>query len=387
MPEQVQSRRGLPRGWCLMTSEPTTAEALRALCLPPPSAPEATTADAGAESATKIIDGLAARRFDATNPPPPVDPILTSREIPVGTAGNLVALTGQAGSGKSHLLAAMLASALTDDERRDCLGWKMANPDGRAIFYFDFEMSLQDNHAMLSGALKRAGVEVPPPWFLGYHLTGTDSDQARMIVESAFLFGAERFGGTRAVVLDGIADLAASPNDEEDCFNLVRHLHQWAIDAEALVVAVLHLNPGSDFKTRGHLGSQLERKAESVLATARDGDVFTVYATKTRHKPISKGQGQRFSWDDDEGRFTSMDTASEARTSAAVEAGRKLAGDVFAGQGRFLRHNIAVGRICELEACTPDAAKKRLSRMLKAGIVEVNSASGEYSLTAGGLLI
>lgn len=358
-------------------------ETLRALCLPPPPPPEADPGT-GSEAATKIIDDLAARRFDPSNPPPPVDPILTLREIPVGTPGNLVAMTGQAGSGKSHLLAAMMASAFTADPERDCLGWKLSNPDGRAVFYFDFEMSRQDNHAMLAGAMKRAGVETLPPWFYGFHLTGTDPDQARMIVDCAFRYGAARFGGTRAVILDGIADLAASPNDEEDCFSLIRQLHQWAIDAGALAVAVLHLNPGSEFKTRGHLGSQLERKAETVLTTARDGDLFTVYATKARHKPISKVQGQRFSWDDGAGRFTSQNTLAEARQTAAAEAGRKLARDVFAGQERFLRHNIAVGRICELEACTPEAAKKRLSRMRSAGLVEVNSASGEYSLPDGG---
>lgn len=358
---------------------PEQMAALLALCLPPPPAPEADPGT-GPEAATKIIDGLAARRFDPSNQPPPVEPILTLREIPVGTAGNLVALTGQAGSGKSHLLAAMMASAFATDAGRDCLGWKLANPGGRAVFYFDFEMSLQDNFGMLAGAMKRAGVETLPPWFYGFHLTGTDPDQARRIVECAFKYGAAHFAGTRAVVLDGIADLAASPNDEEDCFGLIRQLHQWAIDAGALAIAVLHLNPGSDFKTRGHLGSQLERKAETVLTTARDGDLFTVYATKARHKPISKATGQRFSWDDGSGMFTSLDTVVEARTTAATEAGRKLARDVFAGQEPFLRHNIAVGRICELEACTPDAAKKRLSRMLKAGLVDVHPATGAYCL-------
>lgn len=346
--------------------------------------PEACT---GATSATKTIDELAAQRFDPAKPPPPLEPILTFRDTPVGTAGNLVALTGQAGTAKSHSLAAILASGFTDDELCDCLGWRLSNPDGLAVFYFDFEMSRQDNHAMLSGALKRAGVEVPPPWFHGYHLTGTDPYEARKIVDCAFRYGAKHFAGTRAVFLDGIADLASSPNDEEECFSLIRLLHKLAIDAEALFVAVLHLNPGSDFKTRGHLGSQLERKAETVLTTARDGDVFTVYATKTRHKPISKVQGQRFSWDDGAGRFTSVNTVAETRMSAAAEARRKLAQAIFAGQGRFLRYGIAVGRICELEAISPDAAKKRLAKLRADELVEVNPASGEYCLPGEGLLL
>ena len=59
-----------------------------------------------------------------------------------------------------------------------------------------------------------------------------------------------------------------------------------ATEQNAVVVTVLHENPNSEYgKTRGHLGSQLERKAESNLRLQKDNTtgVTTIFTEKSRH--------------------------------------------------------------------------------------------------------
>ena len=63
---------------------------------------------------------------------------------------------------------------------------------------------------------------------------------------------------------------------------------------------MLHENPGSDIgKTRGHLGSQLERKAETNLRLSKDSSgVTTGYSEKSRGAHIPKDSGIRFAFDE-----------------------------------------------------------------------------------------
>jgi hypothetical protein len=65
------------------------------------------------------------------------------------------------------------------------------------------------------------------------------------------------------------ADFVLDVNSSKDCPEFVTRLHRLAIEYDTLIVCILHLNPGSDSKSRGHLGSQLERKSETVLRIER----------------------------------------------------------------------------------------------------------------------
>ena len=91
------------------------------------------------------------------------------------------------------------------------------------------------------------------------------------------------------IVIDGIADLIGSVNDEEQSVDLVNTLFQIAGRYNTLLICVLHLNPGG-IKLRGHLGSELQRKASGILSVEKrkDQSVSTVKALKLREAdPLS----------------------------------------------------------------------------------------------------
>ena len=105
-------------------------------------------------------------------------------------------------------------------------------------------------------------------------------------------------------LLDGGADLLIDPNDPAESFSFVDELHQLAIRYVTVILSIIHENPsgGEIGKTRGHFGSQLERKAETNLRLQKDKDdgVTTIFAEKARHAHIPKALGPRFVWSEDE---------------------------------------------------------------------------------------
>jgi hypothetical protein len=72
-----------------------------------------------------------------------------------------------------------------------------------------------------------------------------------------------------------------------------------AIDYDTVMGLVIHENPGKDNanKTRGHFGSQLERKGESNVKVARDkkdDEIVIVYTDRSRSCFIPLAKGSRF---------------------------------------------------------------------------------------------
>jgi hypothetical protein len=189
----------------------------------------------------------------------------------------------------------------------------------------------------------------------------------------------ETTGGNFAVLIDGIGDLCADPNDSEEAFELVHELHQLAITFHCGIVTVLHENPGSEGgKTRGHLGSQLERKAETNLRLAKDKDgVTTIWAERARHCYLPKEQGPCFSWDDQAGMHTSCGTAGEIKSAASREKMEVEADSSFSGE-TSLSYSALVSAIRESLDVSERTAKSRIKTWLAEGITRKDSTGNHH---------
>ena len=71
------------------------------------------------------------------------------------------------------------------------------------------------------------------------------------------------------VIIDGIRDLMHDINSSTEATKLVGDLMQWTGEQNIHIQTVLHLNEGDD-NARGHIGTELNNKAESVLLIAMD---------------------------------------------------------------------------------------------------------------------
>jgi len=246
----------------------------------------------------KIRRLINARRFDQSKTPPPLRPVYSLGGIVIATPGNLCAITAQAKVGKSALVAAMIAATMADpSEERDLLRATGHNPDGKAVIYVDTEQAPDDFWHTVDRARRRAGLPENPQWLRSFSVTDLPAHIGRKAIAIELADAAEAHGGVHSIFIDGVADLALDVNDAEECNGLVAELHGLAIRYDCAIICVIHKNPGTE-KVRGHLGSQIERKAETNLSLEKDDQVTLVWSNKQRRAPITKDDGIRFRWDD-----------------------------------------------------------------------------------------
>jgi len=247
----------------------------------------------------KIRRMLRARAFDDANEPPELVPLFTLAGIVICTPGNLAAVTAPAKVGKSAFMSAMMAATMTPPEAdADCLSIVGYNQDGKAVRYFDTEQSPYHFWHLVNRGKRRAKVPVKPDWLGAYCIADMTADQIRKAIAIEMADAAEVYGGIHSIVIDGVADLVADVNDATECNALVAELHTLAIRYNCSIICVIHKNPGTD-KMRGHLGSQIQRKAETNLSLDKQDGVTVVWSTTQRGAPIEKKDAPRFAWDDD----------------------------------------------------------------------------------------
>lgn len=256
------------------------------------------------EEDASLIELAEARRVRHDKPPKAAEVILSIAGRPVATQGNLMAMIAQAKAGKTTSIGGAMTAILASDglakPKADTLGWSAAPIGHRVLIYIDTELSPQDHWTAVDRFMRRAGCDKHPEWLWNYCLTGWKPEDMKTML-SALVARAE--GQKReiyAIILDGVADLAKSVNDEEESGALVAALHLQAIQAKCPILCVMHRNEGekADTAARGHLGKQLARKAETNLRLEQRDGISYVFAEKNRGAPITKEEGPAFRWND-----------------------------------------------------------------------------------------
>ena len=323
-------------------------------------------AGASAEGDPSTIELLAQRRFNGQIEPPPLRPIYKLAGQVVATPGNLATITAAVKTGKSAVVSAMLAASM-GATGKDYLGFEAENREGRALLHFDTEQSPDDHWRLVKRALKRGGEEEQPAWLYSYSLAGLGYWAAWQCVCVAVERAAQECGGIHSILIDGVADLVANVNDPEESNRFVSALHDMAIRHDCPAVAVIHFNPGSE-KTRGHLGSQLERKAETNLRLDKVDGITVIWSDKQRRAPIPKEQGPRFEWSEAVGMHISTTTLARLKEAREREELEELAAEIFEGAELRTHAELETTVKTRLKVST-STAERRVKRMVGLGIV------------------
>ncbi len=198
-------------------------------------------------------------KFDS----PPV--VLRIDDSIVGTLGNFSASTGKAKSKKTFNVCAIVASAMTNST---VLSYRTSLPQNkRKILYVDTEQSPFHCLRLMNRILRLANypTDIHPEQlvFLGLRRYAT-KDRLKKIEEA--ILETKELG---LVIIDGIRDLAHDINSPGESTDLITKLMQWTDEEQVHIHVVLHLNKGDD-NTRGHLGTELNNKAETILQITKD---------------------------------------------------------------------------------------------------------------------
>ena len=181
------------------------------------------------------------------------------------TLGNISLIQGQAKSRKTFLLSFMSTALLTGREYLRFRG--KLPPEKSKVIIFDTEQGLyhakrvQERIYDYSGISKTAEFEN----FQYFRLRSCNTKERIEIIEKVIT----STPGLGFVIIDGIRDLVSDINNADESTRVTGKLMKWSEDLKIHILCVLHENKG-DKNSRGHIGTELQNKAESVLRVSRD---------------------------------------------------------------------------------------------------------------------
>lgn len=349
--------------------------------------------EASSAGTNAILAAMVSREFNTTKTIIAPESRFCIAGRTVCTLGNLASLIAQAKSGKSALIGAFIAAAFAADAKSLCadfygdaepdtLGVVASPPDGRVLLHLDTEQSAYDHDRLVRTAMRRACVDIAPNWFRSFALAGSDATTLNRSLKA--LLSKYRRGDIYAIILDGVADFVTDVNDAKECMPFVAWLHDTAIKYDCPIIGVLHENPGQfntgSGKARGHLGSQLERKAESNICLKKDADgITTIYGEKMRGASIPESIGPRFQWSDEHSMHRSMTTKAVSKEAERQAELRELAGEVFNGSG-LLSYKEFCDLAKEARGRSQQTAERWFTIMKKHGIIR-NAGAGKWALS------
>lgn len=233
------------------------------------------------ENAMEILEMHSIKLTDEIIPPKVCLSIIEGGEnASICTLGNYSMLIGKAKSRKTFCTTLALATATKNGIIQNKFIGNL--PDNkRMVLYFDTE---QGKHHVQK-AFKRISLiaDVKHPSNIKVYSLRSESTLNRLKLIEKAVYRTKDLG---FVVIDGIRDLVTSINDEEQATFIANKLLKWTEELDIHIICVLHQNKG-DNNARGHLGTELQNKAETVLSVTKyqnDENISIVSAEYCRDK-------------------------------------------------------------------------------------------------------
>lgn len=314
-------------------------------------------------------------------------PVIAFNGCIISTRGNITTIAGQSKSGKTGVIGAILSGCL--DKEADTIGLNITtNDEGKGVVHIDTEQSEYDHHRLNRQILKRAGKEKEPDWYYSFHLRHlmpADLMEASGIILKEI---SAKHNGLHLMVVDGIAEYVISPNDDKESNSVVHFFTNLADQYQIPIILILHYNPGTE-KGRGHLGSQLERKSESVISITKhqtEKSISLIQAVLMRNASVDDFGMIEFCYDKERGYHTYLQSATkqevaERKREAKQEENRKLlkeyADEIFQGRST-IKHSELTTTLMQMTGKKERTARTHISDMVNYGIITKSALDSLY---------
>ena len=183
--------------------------------------------------------------------------VLQIGEKPTFTRGNISCISGKAKSRKSFLIA-LFAGDLIKESCKVLLidteqgTYHITKSAQRILQLADISLFEKSNNLIV------------------LTLREKDTKARRELTEQAI-----KYYTPDIVFIDGIRDLIYSINDEHEATEIINLLMRLSSEQNTHICSVLHENKG-DNNTRGHIGTELMNKSETIISVTKDGDLSKV---------------------------------------------------------------------------------------------------------------
>jgi len=198
----------------------------------------------------------------------------------VSALGGICTIMGKPKSRKTMFLSLIIGNFINPINSFGILEAKV--PDRKKILVFDTEQSRR-HVKMIYSRVKSIAKTNDISNLLIFSLREFDPAERAKRVEMVINYYKDAF----LVIIDGIRDLVFDINSITESTILSSKLLKWSEEKNIHIINVIHQNK-SDNNARGHLGTELMNKSDSIISVASiDSKTSIVKAVKTRDMAFS----------------------------------------------------------------------------------------------------
>jgi len=200
--------------------------------------------------------------------------------VPIGTYGNFSFVQAPPKSKKTFFIS--LISAVYLKGSLDGIGGNLkGHRDNKCLIHFDTEQGKFHAQKVFKRVLDMTNLDKEC-----YHTFGLRALSYKDRIDFIEYYLYDKMDGENigVVVIDGMADLVSDVNNIEESNLATQKIMEWSARLNCHIITVIHSNFGSD-KPTGHLGSFLEKKAETQIQlelNTVNKDLVTVSCKRSR---------------------------------------------------------------------------------------------------------
>lgn len=187
-----------------------------------------------------------------------------SKLVGIMSKKNISLFIGKAKSRKTFAIT-LFVSHLVGGIQTQLIWCKKSN-----VIIFDTEQSRFHSQKILKRLSKILGVDNQPENIKLYGIKRYTSDIRRKIIETVI-----KRDRPDVVIIDGVRDLVLDFNDLRETSEVKDWIMMLADKYDCHISMVLHMNK-NDMNPRGHLGSELVNKSETVLQVRKEDDSISI---------------------------------------------------------------------------------------------------------------
>jgi len=215
-------------------------------------------------------------------------PIINRHDIPLIYPNTINVIQGKSGTHKSRFAETICSSILKkNDCTNDMLGISIDTTKKMTVCYVDTERNLSDQLPYsIQQIQKKAGYKITddPRTFDYISLLEINRDNRFEALRSYINHLNDSINDHLFIVLDVITDCLKDFNRSEDSMKLIDLMNKTINQYDVTFLCIIHENPGSADKARGHLGTEIMNKSTTVIQInfeqAKNGDLSDLIRVK-----------------------------------------------------------------------------------------------------------
>lgn len=210
---------------------------------------------------------------------------LKSYPTPIGTYGNFSFIQAPPKNCKTYFVSLMSSAyaGASDKYVSDIVSHR----GDRMLLHFDTEQGKWHSKNTFMRLIDMLDLDYIPDFYKTFYLRKLSFKSKAMYIEYQLKKYKDLGKKIGLVIIDGIADLAPNNNDESYAVMVNEWLLRVTDEYDCHIMTVIHTNHGSE-KPTGHLGSFLEKKAETQihLSFNKNTGCIEVNCKRSRNSPF-----------------------------------------------------------------------------------------------------